>query len=86
MTKKLMEIRSYISVIIYTGHNVLIDEEKAQKIGIAALVRAHAGRTQRGGKDRKYLAGLFCQDFWWKGLCQQHFHLQPLTMNLGAYK
>jgi two-component system cell cycle sensor histidine kinase/response regulator CckA len=38
LLKKLMEIRSDIPVIICTGHSDLIDEEKAEDMGIAAYV------------------------------------------------
>ena len=38
LSKKLMEIRSDIPVIICTGHSSLIDEEKAIQFGIAGYV------------------------------------------------
>jgi len=38
LSKKLMEIRSDIPVIICTGHSSLIDEKKAKEMGIAAYV------------------------------------------------
>jgi PAS domain S-box-containing protein len=38
LSKKLMEIRSDIPVIICTGHSSLIDEEKAKQLGIAGYV------------------------------------------------
>lgn len=50
LSKKLMEIRPEIPIIISTGHSSLIDEEKAEKLGIAAYVmkpvdKGHLART-----------------------------------------
>ena len=38
LSEKIIEIRPDIPVIICTGHSALIDEERAQKLGIGAYV------------------------------------------------
>jgi PAS domain S-box-containing protein len=55
LSKKLMDIRSDIPVIICTGHSSLIDEEKAKKLGIAGFVMKPVSMATIAKKIRKVL-------------------------------
>jgi DNA-binding NtrC family response regulator len=55
LSEKLMKIRSDIPVIICTGHNSFIDEEKAKQLGIAGYLMKPTSMSKMAKVIRKVL-------------------------------
>jgi PAS domain S-box-containing protein len=55
LSKKLMDIRKDIPIIVCTGHSTLVDEEKAKELGLAAYVMKPIDMQETAQTIRKVL-------------------------------